>query len=367
MAEPLKNLYSVVFYDKLSNALLEVLPDFDRQRFLAGIFSDEFPQMELKERMRHTTVVLHQFLPEDFSKAIQIIYQTIDVLRQRAIGEDGLAFMFFADYIETYGLNDFETAIEAIEFITQFVSCEFAVRPFLLKYGEQMLAEMLKWSTHANHKVRRLASEGSRPRLPWAMGIPHLKENPEVVLPILENLKNDSSEWVRRSVANNLNDIAKSHPNVVIDTAKRWKNISAETDAIIKHGSRTLLKQGHPEILQYYGLNHHEVGVSNVIIHNPEIRIGDSLEFSFSLANLKNMDQKIRLEYAIYYKKQNGQNTRKVYKISERIYPAGAEIIITRKQKFIPVTTRVFHSGEHHLAITVNGAEKEKHNFDLIF
>ena len=366
MAEALKNLYSSAFYDKLGIAVSKVYPLFNVAEFRSEIYSDEFENMELKERMRHTTVVLHKFLPQNYTDDIEIVYKTINQLKINGIGEEGLAFMFLPDYIEFYGLDYFETSVPALEFVTQFVSCEFAVRPFLLKYGERMMAQMLKWSLHESHKVRRLASEGSRPRLPWAMGIPFLKENPEVVLPILENLKNDSSEWVRRSVANNLNDIAKSHPNLVIETAKRWKNISAETDAIIKHGSRTLLKQGHLEILSYYGLDHREVGISNVNIHNPKIKIGDSLEFSFSLANLKNAEQKIRLEYAIYYKKQNGQNTKKVYKISERIYPACAEIVITRKQKFIPITTRVFHSGEHHLAITVNGAENEKYSFDLV-
>ncbi|MGY0037975.1 DNA alkylation repair protein [Pedobacter sp. NJ-S-72] len=133
--------------------------------------------------------------------------------------------------------------------ITQFISCEFAVRPFLAKYGGQMMIRMEKWSLHESHKVRRLASEGSRSRLPWAMAVPGLKKDPSPILPILENLKNDPSEWVRKSVANNLNDISKDHPEIVIAIANRWKGLSKETDAIIKHGCRSLLKQGHAKIL----------------------------------------------------------------------------------------------------------------------
>ena len=139
--------------------------------------------------------------------------------------------------------------MKAIEFITQFITCEFAVRPFLLKYGDKMMNQMRAWSLHKSHKVRRLASEGSRPRLPWAMAIPALKKNPMPVLTILENLKNDPSESVRRSVANNLNDISKDRPGMVLKIANAWKGQNKETDAIVRHGCRTLLKHGHPEVL----------------------------------------------------------------------------------------------------------------------
>jgi 3-methyladenine DNA glycosylase AlkC len=163
--------------------------------------------------------------------------------------DGGLVYIFLPDYIEQYGLEDFESSVKAIENVTRFVSCEFAVRPFILKYGGTMMKKMRTWSLHKSYHVRRLSSEGSRPRLPWAISIPELKKDPSPILPILENLKNDPSEWVRRSVANNLNDIAKDHPGLVIELARKWKGISRETDAIIKHGSRTLLKK---DMLKYW-------------------------------------------------------------------------------------------------------------------
>ncbi|GGE44934.1 3-methyladenine DNA glycosylase AlkC [Pedobacter psychrotolerans] len=366
MSYLLKDLYSPAFYDRITSALVSVLPDFDREKFLKEIFSEDFESKELKERMKHTTKIIHGFLPENFAETIEIIKKTIEELRKKGIGEDGLAFMFLPDYIETYGIDYFEESVEALEFITQFVSCEFAVRPFILKYGDQMIAKMQEWSLHESHKVRRLSSEGSRPRLPWAMGIPFLKKDPASILPILENLKHDSSEYVRRSVANSLNDIAKDHPNIVLDIAKNWSGLSVETDAIIKHGCRTLLKQGHVEILKHYGLNDEGIVLKDFKILTPEIRIGESLTFSFSIKNENSTDQKVRLEYAIYYKKQNGQNTKKVFKISERIYLAGAEINIIRKQKFVIITTRKFHLGDHQIAMIINGAEKESSSFNLL-
>ncbi|WP_316804851.1 DNA alkylation repair protein [Pedobacter nototheniae] len=366
MSSLLKDLYSPAFYERLSNVLTTTVPGFSKTKFIEEIFTPDFEAKELKERMKHTSKVLHQFLPEDYPKTIGLIKRTIDQLRIKGIGEDGLAYMFLPDYIETYGIDDFSNSVEALEFITQFVSCEFAVRPFILKYGGNMINEMQKWSLHENHKVRRLATEGCRPRLPWAMGIPDLKKNPAGILPILENLKNDSSEWVRRSVANNLNDIAKDHPQTVLEIAQRWSGISKETDAIVKHGCRTLLKQGHVDILKHYGLSDEGILLSDFKLLTAEVKIGESLEFSFSVANTKQTEQKVRLEYAVYYKKLNGENTKKVFKISERVYPANSKTAVSRKQKFVLITTRRFHLGTHQISVIINGAEKDKLNFELL-
>jgi len=362
----LKDLYSPAFYDRLGDALSVSIPDFDKAQFIKNIYTLDFESKELKERMKHTTRVLKQFMPEDYVATISLLKQTIEQLRIAGIGEDGLAFIFLPDYLETYGIDYFEESVEALEFVTQFISCEFAVRPFILRYEQRMIEKMLKWSTHSSPKVRRLASEGSRPRLPWAMAIPFLKKDPTSILPILNNLKHDSSEYVRRSVANSLNDIAKDHPDVVIKVAQSWSGLSPETDAIIKHGSRTLLKQGHPEILQHYGLDDQGIIMQDFQLISPEVKIGESLSFAFTIKNLNRTEKKVRLEYAIYYKKQIGQNTKKVFKISERMYSAGAEVSVLRKQKFILITTRKFHLGEHQIAIIINGAEKELFAFELL-
>nr|WP_294932791.1 DNA alkylation repair protein [uncultured Flavobacterium sp.] len=362
----IKDIYSASFYEKFGQAVAEAHPAFNKQKFIEAIFEGDFFQKEWKDRMKHTTIVLHQFMPENFPEAVALIDEIIKNLKKNSFTDSNLAFIFFADYIEVYGLDDFNTSIKAFVSITQFISCEFAVRPFILKYKEKMINEMIKWSLHENHHVRRLASEGSRPRLPWAMAIPFLKKDPALILPILENLKNDPSEYVRRSVANNLNDIVKDNPQIVLEIAQKWKAISKETDAIIKHGCRTLLKQGHPEILSHYGLESANIELSNFEIKTPKIKIGDYLQFQFHLNN-KNDDAKtIRLEYAVYYKKAKGHLAKKVFKISEKNYQPHQLTKIERNQSFKLITTRVFHTGMHQLSIIINGTESEAWEFELI-
>ncbi len=299
-------------------------------------------------------------------KLSRLLETIIEQLRKDNIGEDSLAYIFIPDYIETYGLDNYEHSIRAIEFVTQFVSCEFAVRPFLLRYDDRMMDQMLQWSLHKNHKVRRLASEGSRPRLPWAMAVPALKKNPAACLLILENLKNDPSEWVRRSVANHLNDISKDHPDVALSVAKSWKGETKETDAIVKHACRTLLKQGHQDVLTLYNLVSEHIRLEQFTLLTPKISMGESLDFLLSVCNENNAEHTVRLEYGVYFRKQNGRLSKKVFKISERVYAPFEEATIRRKQKFVPITTRTFYAGLHQLSIIINGEEKQIVSFELM-
>ncbi|HYE56743.1 MAG TPA: DNA alkylation repair protein [Chitinophagaceae bacterium] len=367
MSSLLKDLYSPSFYDKFSTIVANVLPSFNKQQFKKAIFDKDWETRELKSRMKHTSAVLHRFFPGNFEQSTTIIEKIVEALRQHNMTRHSLEFMFFPDYIETYGIDHFNAATRAFESLTQFTSCEFAVRPFIIRYGQQMINKMTAWSKHENHHVRRLASEGCRPRLPWAMAIPALKKDPTPILPILNNLKNDPSEYVRRSVANNLNDIAKDNPQIVLKIAKEWKGSSKETDAIIKHGCRTLLKQGHPEILKYYGLhNSDHFKMSAFRIATPRVKTGDKLEFSFVLHNLAGKTQTARLEYGMYYRKKNGEYAKKVFKISERPVAPNEKLAISRKQSFKPITTRTFYPGVHKLSIIINGQERKTGTFELV-
>ncbi|OIN59604.1 DNA alkylation repair protein [Arsenicibacter rosenii] len=362
----LKDLYSPAFYRDFARVMAQVRPGFDQSRFQTLIFDDTFAGKELKDRMRHTTRVLHQFMPAGFGEAVDVISALITCLRQDKLGENSFLFLFLPDYIETYGLEDVEKAIPAIELVTQFISCEFAVRPFLRLYFEPMMAQMQAWAHHPNHHVRRLASEGSRPRLPWGMAVPALKQDPSPILPILETLKNDPSEYVRRSVANNLNDISKEHPETVLAIARAWKDLSPETNALIKHGCRTLLKKGHESILAFYALDSTNIQVGQFRLLNSAVRIGDSLSFTFSVGNTSSQPLIVRLEYAVYYRLQNGQLSRKVFKISERLFAPDEQATIIRRQKFTPITTRRFYTGEHRIALIVNGKEADPLPFVLL-
>jgi len=360
-----KNIYSPSFYRQIADAFYAVYPKFNKAQFIERIYVDKFDDLEWKQRTKHTTEVLRDFLPDSFPQSASIIIQVIEKLSSNGI-KGGLEHIIFADYIETYGLDDFDVSVDSIAVITQFISCEFAVRPFIIKYKERMINEMLEWSKHPNANVRRLSSEGSRPRLPWAMAIPFLKKDPSLVLPILENLKTDPSETVRRSVANNLNDIAKDNPEVVIAITQQWIGKNNNTDAILKHGNRTLLKQGNTEVLALYGLESAVFEVSDLRIDTPLVEIGDSLSFSFTVKNLYNKPKILRLEYGVYYLKSNGTLARKVFKISEKMYAGGEENSIQRSQSFKLITTRKFYCGGHKVSILINGEETLIADFELI-
>ncbi|WP_347924621.1 DNA alkylation repair protein [Pontimicrobium sp. SW4] len=362
----LKNIYSKEFFNNLSDCLGEVVPNFNKTVFLNQIFSTEWDKMELKQRMRHIALVLGDFFPKKFHKSARYIKLLINKLEQKGFKETSIEFMFLPDFIEIYGINDFDTSIALIETVTQFTSCEFAVRPFIIKHQNEMLKQMLDWSNHKNHKVRRLASEGCRPRLPWAMTIPSLKKNPVPIISILENLKNDDSEYVRRSVANNLNDISKDNPQTVIDLVKKWKGKTKETDALTKHASRTLLKQGNSELMELFGFGAiDKIKIIDFRLLTPIVKVGKYLEFSFQLINTDKENSTIRLEYGVYYQKANGSLSKKVFKITEKKYLTKSTSIINRKQSFKIITTRKFHLGKHQVSLIVNGKEFEKIDFKL--
>lgn len=366
MSTLLKDLYSPEFYDQLSLALKKTLALFDKKKFIKSIYAETFENLELKGRMAHTAHVLHQFLPTDFNKAAPLLVELIDQIKASGMKQVGLECMFIPEYIYLYGIDHYKSSVAAMEQITQFTSCEFAIRPFILKYEDKMIPQMLKWSKHKNHHVRRLSTEGCRPRLPWAMALPSLKKDPTPILPILENLKADTSEYVRRSVANNLNDISKDNPDIVLKIAKQWKGLSTETDAIIKHGFRTMLKSGHPKVLAYYQLNNDHFKLNGFAITTPKVKIGDYLSFECSIQNTSNKAQIARIEYAVYYLKKNGLYTKKVFKISERNLKAKETVFIQRKQSFKLITTRVFYPGKHQLSFIINGKEDELLDFSLL-
>ncbi len=367
MAELFKNIYNDSFFNSFIDIILKVHPNFNKASFLKHIFDAGWENRELKQRMRHITIGLKNHWFDDYTKNIALLLSLITQLKADGFKERSIEYMFFPDFVEVYGLENYEMSVKAFEKITQFTSCEFAVRPFIIKYESKMIDQMFVWSKHKNSSVRRLATEGCRPRLPWAMAIPFLKKNPVSIIPILEYLKDDESESVRRSIANNLNDISKDNPEIVINLAKKWQGKNKETDWLIKHGSRTLLKDGGSEIMTLFGFGTVEnLTVKDFTILTPRVRIGEYLEFTCQLVNKSIKKSKIRLEYGIYYQKANGTLSRKVFKISEKEYAGNSVATISRKQSFKVITTRKFHVGLHQVIIIINGVEFDKHDFELI-
>ena len=367
MAEPLKNMYNDSFFERFTQSAQKVVLNFDTDQFMKEIFDKEWEARELKQRMRHITLTFHNQLSKTYKKDIKTILKLIPELLKAGFKKDALEFIFLPDYVEVFGQDDFEVSIDALKEITQFVTCEFAIRPFIIEHEVAVISHFYDWSKHKNEDVRRLASEGCRPRLPWSIALPYLKKNPITILPILDELKNDESEYVRRSVANNLNDIAKDHPETVIQLAKKWKGNTESTDKLIKHACRTLLKQGNPELMKLFGFGSiSKIEVENFKIKYPKVKIGDYLIFSFLLKNKSDKSSLLRLEYGLYFKKANRSLSKKVFKISEKEYEGNSTTTIERKQSFKIITTRKFHFGEHEIALIINGKELESHQFELV-
>jgi 3-methyladenine DNA glycosylase AlkC len=366
MAEPLKNMFNPAFFEKLCPVMRQTIPGFDCRDFIYRVFNNAWPELELKERVRHIAITLHHFLPADFKTASEILVDLSKALKKANARMQGFESIFISEYVQVFGVDHVTESFAALEHITQLVSAEFAIRPFLLRYPEQTMTQMLLWSTHSDANVRRLSSEGCRPRLPWAMGVPALKKNPNPILPILENLRSDPSEYVRRSVANNLNDIAKDHPALVLKIATRWQGKNPLTDKIIKHGCRTLLKKGDEHALTLHGFkSKSKAGVDALSLSKKRIKIGDSLHFEFGFTNQEKKPASFRLEYAIDYLTSTGKTSRKIFKITENNFAPGKVISIQRKQSFKNFTTRKHFKGIHSLSILANGKKLASKEFML--
>jgi 3-methyladenine DNA glycosylase AlkC len=362
----LKDIFSQGHLSGFAAHLHTVYPAFKSKPFIKAIYSDAWKQFELKQRMDHIARVMHPQMPAAFPEAAKIIRNLLVHFRGHGVKESTLEYCFIPHYIELYGLEHYAASVKTIEQLTSFTSCEYVVRQFLLKHEDKMIAQMQRWSHHKDLHVRRLSSEGIRPRLPWAIGLPRFKHDPDPILPILNQLKNDPSEYVRRSVANNLNDISKDNRDIAIGLIRSWQGISPETDWVIKHGSRTLLKQGDKTVLNIFGLDHSpNIKVTNLKILTPVVHIGNKLNFSFTIANLNKTERLLRLEYAVHFFLANGTHTRKVFKINERAFAPRETLDYIRSHNFRVITTRVYYPGKHAVSIIANGKEGERVEFRL--
>ncbi len=356
MAEQLKNVYTKEYIKNLSIKIKENYNNFDSDSFINSIFNPTWETLELKMRMRHIANSLNTYLPLPYKEQLEI-------LKPASKDFSGFEAMFFQDFVEVCGLDDFESSIGALEVFTLDSSSEFAIRQFILKYEDKTMQQMKLWAKSSNEHIRRLASEGCRPRLPWAVALPRFKSNPSKVFEIIELLKNDPSKYVQKSVANNLNDISKDNPELVIEFVKNNLGVSKELDWICKHASRTLLKKGDKEILELFsfGKSHH-VDVLNFTC-DEIVNVDDYLNFSFEITSDEALGN-IRVEYGLYYLKSNNTHNKKVFMISQNDVKSKNKKFI-KKQSFKNMTTRKHYLGKHYISIIINGQEKIKKEFIL--
>ncbi len=360
MAELLKHRYSPQYIASVGRAVKAAQPRFHGAAFVRTVLGDGWNDLELKGRMHRIAAALKAHLPGSYR-------QQLAVLTRAAPPFGGFEGMFFPDFVEQFGQHDYEASMAALERFTRYSSGEFAVRPFIAREPKRTLARMLDWAGDDDEHVRRLASEGSRPRLPWGMRLPLLIADPAPIVPILAALRADPSAMVRRSVANSLNDIAKDHPALVLDLARRWHGESPATDALLKHACRTLLKRGDAGALRLFGHDDDvRLQVTDFRLAPARLPIAGTLAFSLAVALKQKQPARLRLEYAVDFVKANGSTSRKVFKICERRIEAGQRLRLERRHRFTDLSTRRHYPGAHRITILVNGIERAARTLRLL-
>ncbi|TGL64455.1 DNA alkylation repair protein [Leptospira kmetyi] len=367
MAELLKDLYSRNVLEKIADSFSKELPSISREEWISGFKKKDWKQLELKQRIRRIAEVLSEELPKPFPKTLKPLLNITDSLDKSFAGKEVFLTIFLGDVVEILGIDHPNESMKAFERITKLISCEFSIRPFLIRHPELTWKHMSEWSLNENADVRRLSSEGSRPRLPWGMGIPGLKQDPQRTLPILENLKDDPDEVVRRSVANHLNDISKDHPDLVLKIAEDWAGSSKERDALLKHALRGLLKEGNPKALEIFGFGSKvHAKILNLKLKSKSVKIGGDLFFGFKVQSEDSKSLRLRIEYKIQYAKVSGKTSRKVFQVEERVFLPKESVSYEKKQSFKQMTTRVHIPGKHVLEIHINGVLKAKTEFQVV-
>jgi 3-methyladenine DNA glycosylase AlkC len=336
-------------------------PDFRTGPYIKAVLSDGYLRRELKDRMNLMSAHLRPYLPSDYTEAVAVLIKV-------APHVGGWENWALTSFVEQFGLEEFEISVAALKELTPFGTAESAVRPFVNHNPTRMLEIMSDWAESDNEHVRRLAAEGSRPRGVWVAHTEAFKKNPRPVLKLLEKLKADPSDYVRRAVANNLNDISKDHPDLVIQTALHWKKRgNAHTDWIVKHACRYMIKAGHPEVFPVFGFAYPpKVSVKQLKVVSENVRIGGDLSFSFDVRSQTSEEQRLAVDYAVHYVRPNGSSSAKVFKLCERTVPARSSMVLSGSRSFENRSTRKHYPGRHRIDVLVNGVCKATAEFPVI-
>ncbi len=357
MSAPLlKDLFDLPLLQRLAITVNRQHPAFSTEAFVSSLWDAAYAEQSLKQRVRRIANTLYQQLQLPFE-------QCCEVLKPVSAEIGGLPGFIFPDIVEQFGLDDFTTSMQALAHFTCYSTAEFAIRPFLQRYPAQSLQQLADWARSGNVHLRRLASEGCRPRLPWGQQLPQFIADPTPLLPILETLKQDPEDYVRRSVANNLNDISKDHPELVLQLAQQWHGNNPDTDWILKHALRGLLKQRHSTALALFGCGPRVVD-ANLVLAQSQVQYGDALQFSAEF-HLHDGPAPLRVEYAIDFASKAGAKRHKVFQWIQRNAGPGP-LALQKSYRFSDLTTRKHYAGAHQLHLIVNGEIIVSATFDLI-
>jgi 3-methyladenine DNA glycosylase AlkC len=356
----LKDILGPQALETIADAGAAESPKFDRAAFLSAA-SNGLDALSIMERVRHIADALHVAWSGDYAAAL-------DTLRAMAPRlKHGFQAIAVTEYVARYGLDDFDRSMAALADLTRFGSAEFAIRPFLVLDSGRALGIMAGWAGSEDEHVRRLASEGARPRLPWAARVPALKADPTIAAPILETLKADPSLYVRKSVANHLNDIAKDRPDWLLDCLAEWPQDDPRTVWIVRHALRTLIKQGEPRALALIGVGHGAaVTVRHFSVEPQTVRLGDRIAIAADLVSTAPGNQRLVVDYRIHYARAGGKTAAKVFKLKTFELAGGDTARLGIGQAIRDFSTRRHHPGRHEIDLIVNGQTMAHGAFDLL-
>ncbi|WP_016957922.1 hypothetical protein [Catenovulum agarivorans] len=373
--EPFKNVFSIKLIKHIAAQIELYDQAFNKSQFIE-LAAKDLEQLELKQRSQQIYQALQQTLPSDYREACEILLKTLAPVDESseqihfdnsAQGIRGWAIMPMADFVALHGLDDIEFALLVLKQMTKRFSAEFAIRYLIEKNPELVIATLQTWLDDKNPHVRRLISEGTRPRLPWGIRLGFFIEKPQLTIQLLEQLKDDDSEYVRRSVANHLNDISKDHADLIVNLTENWlADADKNRQKLLKHACRGLVKQGHQAVLAAFGFGEPQVKVIAGQVSPKQIELGGQVEITMELISTANKPQNLILDYAVHHQKAAGKTSAKVFKWKQlRLQPKQTQQL-KKIHKVTAVTTRKYYSGEHKIDILLNGQVLKTVSFDLL-
>lgn len=349
-----KHFFGPALILRMANAIKTVHPKFNTKRFKKSL--SDLNRLEMKARVQLIRDVLAQELPQKFPDALKIL---LDSTKSAKL--TGFDIWPYTEFVQSFGLKHQSLSLNALKKLTSLFTAEWAVRPFLNQEPTKSLAFLLRCSKDSNVHVRRWASEGSRPRLPWGQRLNKFITNPELTLPILEQLKYDPELYVRKSVANHLNDISKDNPKVTLEVLKRWLSTTPEKhkvkiEWIVKHALRTLIKAGDVTALKLVGVKTNApVKLVSFKADKNSLKVGEHFNFDMTVMSSSTKSEKLIIDYIVHYMRANGKLSPKVFKLKNILLSAKTKTSITGKHHFREVTTRKHYPGKHRIDIQING------------
>ncbi len=344
--------------------------NFDAKRFVRETTA-QFPKLELKERIGHIATVLEDHLDPSFPIAAKQITTALPPALDPKRTDDDFGDFILAplgEFVVRHGLakQHLKLSLGTLKQLTMRFSMEDALRYFINEFSDETFAELQKWSTDKNYHVRRLVSEGTRPRLPWSGRLTTDYQRP---LELLTTLHADSTRYVTRSVANHLNDIAKTAPSVVVKTLKHWRQLAlqrpTELDWMTAHALRTLVKQGDATALHLLGYREQpKVAVSPLRLSVSSIAAGEAIDFQFEISAER--DERVLIDYVIEFVKAGGKSSEKVFKIKQLELVKGQTLTVTKRHPLrADATTFTLYPGVHRLTLQINGKRHSTASFEI--